>query len=126
MLPDAPATRHDAPVTDARLPSPLEEALLDVVARIPLGRVSSYGRIAEIAGVGGPRQVAAALRRFGAGVPWWRVLRADGSAAPEVAVEQLRRLAAEGVVADGGRVDLGRHRWVGGPGLSEGSDWVGR
>jgi alkylated DNA nucleotide flippase Atl1 len=122
MLPDRPAARHDAAVTDPRLPTALEEALLDIVAQIPRGRVSSYGEIAAIAGVGGPRQVAAALRRFGGGLPWWRVLRADGRAADEVAVEQLRRLADEGVSGPGGRIEMARYRWRAGEPLSEGSD----
>jgi methylated-DNA-protein-cysteine methyltransferase-like protein len=30
-------------------------------------------------------------------VPWWRVIRADGTLAPAVAHEQARRLGAEGV-----------------------------
>jgi methylated-DNA-protein-cysteine methyltransferase-like protein len=30
-------------------------------------------------------------------VPWWRVIRADGTLAPSVAHEQARRLRAEGV-----------------------------
>jgi methylated-DNA-protein-cysteine methyltransferase-like protein len=34
-------------------------------------------------------------------VPWWRVIRADGTLAPSVAVEQARRLKAEGVRMDG-------------------------
>jgi methylated-DNA-protein-cysteine methyltransferase-like protein len=34
-------------------------------------------------------------------VPWWRVIRADGTLAPAVAVEQARRLKAEGVCLEG-------------------------
>jgi alkylated DNA nucleotide flippase Atl1 len=41
-------------------------------------------------------------------VPWWRVVRADGSLA--VGEEQRRRLWAEGVPFKGRRVDLGLAR----------------
>jgi methylated-DNA-protein-cysteine methyltransferase-like protein len=34
-------------------------------------------------------------------VPWWRVIRADGTLAPAVAVEQAQRLKAEGVRLEG-------------------------
>ena len=42
-------------------------------------------------------------------LPWWRVLRADGSCAVD---GQLQRLRAEGIVAEK-RVDLQRYRWQG-------------
>ncbi|MFY0524492.1 hypothetical protein ACN28I_15415 [Archangium gephyra] len=34
-------------------------------------------------------------------MPWWRVIRSDGMLAPAVAVEQARRLKAEGVRLEG-------------------------
>ena len=57
------------------LPEDFDELVLDVVARIPPGKVMSYGDIAEYLGVGGPRQVGAVMSRSGGEVPWWRVLR---------------------------------------------------
>jgi alkylated DNA nucleotide flippase Atl1 len=44
-------------------------------------------------------------------VPWWRVLRADGTAAQRVRARQLELLAAEGVPSRGGRVDLAAVGW---------------
>jgi alkylated DNA nucleotide flippase Atl1 len=44
-------------------------------------------------------------------VPWHRVVRADGTAAEAVRVEQLGLLAAEGVPARNGRVDLAAVGW---------------
>jgi methylated-DNA-protein-cysteine methyltransferase-like protein len=38
------------------------------------------------------------------------VLRADGTPAPHLAVEQLARLRAEGVLAEGGRIPILRYR----------------
>lgn len=84
------------------------DAVLSVVESIAPGCVTSYGRVAAAVGAelgaGGPRQVARVLRRYGAAAPWWRVLRADGTPAPEVADRQLARLAAEGLLARNGRV----------------------
>jgi alkylated DNA nucleotide flippase Atl1 len=46
-------------------------------------------------------------------VPWWRVLRADGTPAPHLRERQLALLAAEGtpMVPSGEAVDLRRARW---------------
>jgi alkylated DNA nucleotide flippase Atl1 len=86
--------------------------VLDLVEQIPPGRVMAYSDVAEAVGGGGPRHVGHALARFGSGVPWWRVLRADGSCAEVHADEQLGRLRDEGVPMVGRRVDLGRARWT--------------
>ena len=54
------------------------EAVLNAVEQIPPGRVASYGDLAELVGRGGPRLVGRVMSTQGAGVPWWRVVRADG------------------------------------------------
>ena len=88
----------------------VDEAVFDVVEQIPPGRVSTYGAIGRLIGIG-PRRVARALSSGGGAVPWYRVVRADGSVAEPVRVEQLARLAAEGVPMRGGRVDLSVVGW---------------
>jgi alkylated DNA nucleotide flippase Atl1 len=88
----------------------VDEAVFDVVERIPPGRVSTYGAIGRLVGVG-PRRVARALSSGGGAVPWWRVLRADGTAAEPVRARQLALLAGEGVPARDGRVDLRTVGW---------------
>ena len=85
----------------------VDEAVFDVVEQIPPGRVSTYGAIGRLIGIG-PRRVARALSSGGGAVPWYRVVRADGTAAEPVRVEQLGLLAAEGVPVRDGRVDPGR------------------
>ena len=89
--------------------------VLDVVAAIPPGRVLSYGDVAELLGEGGPRSVARVLSRYGSSVPWWRVLRADGTPAPPVAARALERYRAEGTPMrrGGERVDIAVARWDG-------------
>lgn len=89
-------------------------AVLDLVDTIPAGNVATYGDVARAIGLGSPRQVGQVLSRHGVEVPWWRVVMADGTPAPHHAAEQLARLRAEGVPADGRRVDLRAARWGGG------------
>jgi len=62
-----------------------------------------------------PRRVARVLSQdsAGTGVPWWRVVRADGSSAPEIGHEQQSRLRAEGVPFSGTRVRMEAARWDG-------------
>ena len=99
------------------LPSPFAEEVLDLVAQIPVGRAMSYGDVARAVGSGGPRQVGQTMARFGSGVPWWRVVRADGTPAPQVALEALRRLRSEGAPLKpaGDRVDWRTARWTPNP-----------
>jgi alkylated DNA nucleotide flippase Atl1 len=88
----------------------VDEAVFDVVEQIPPGRVSTYGAIGRIVGVG-PRRVARALSSGGGAVPWFRVVRADGTAAEAVRARQLELLATEGVPVRNGRIDLAAVGW---------------
>jgi alkylated DNA nucleotide flippase Atl1 len=88
----------------------VDEAVFDVVEQIPRGRVSTYGVIGRLVGVG-PRRVARALSSGGGAVPWYRVVRADGTVAEPVRVRQLELLATEGVPLRNGRIDLAAVGW---------------
>jgi alkylated DNA nucleotide flippase Atl1 len=106
-----PTRTWGAPRPAGRSAEDVDEAVFDVVETIPPGRVSTYGGIGRLVGVG-PRRVARALSGGGgAAVPWHRVLRADGTAAEPVRVHQLQLLAAEGVPIRGSRVDLAAVGW---------------
>lgn len=75
-----------------------------VVRAIPHGEVLSYSQVALRAGMpGNPRGVVKALKSL-ENAPWWRVIRADGTVAPEMAFKQLARLRQEGHVLRGRRV----------------------
>ena len=98
-----------------------------VVRRIPLGRVATYGQVAELAGLPGQaRLVGYALAGLGDHdrVPWHRVINAQGrvsarGSGPGGTVLQRLRLEAEGVAfGAGGRVSLERYRWAPGGGAS--------
>ena len=88
----------------------VDEAVFDAVEEIPPGRVSTYGTIGRLVGVG-PRRVARALSQGGGAVPWYRVVRADGSMAEPVRVRQLELLTAEGVPVRNGKVVLSAVGW---------------
>lgn len=97
---------------------PEHQAVRNVIAGIPRGRVASYGEIAERAGLPGrARLVGRILREAGASarLPWHRVLRAGGQLAfaprSRAFEEQKRRLAREGVPLSGRRVDLSQFGW---------------
>lgn len=100
-----------SPVPDDRF----DEQVLRVVERIPPGRLMSYGDVAEYLGSGGPRQVGQVMARGTGDLPWWRVVRADGSPPPGLEAECLRRWRDEQVPMrpDGGRADMRRARWDG-------------
>lgn len=86
----------------------------ELIAAIPRGRVSTYGAIAAAAGLSTPRTVAWILRVDGGGLPWQRVIRADGRPAPAMRARQLPLLREEGVPVSDDRVDMRRafyDRW---------------
>ncbi|MGH3321921.1 MAG: MGMT family protein [Streptosporangiaceae bacterium] len=89
------------------------ERVLDVVERIPPGKVMAYGDIAEYLCEGGPRQVGRVMALWGGPVPWHRVVHADGTPAPCHDGEAIRLLRGDGTPFRGRRVDMRRARWDG-------------
>jgi methylated-DNA-protein-cysteine methyltransferase related protein len=100
-------------------------AVWALARRVPAGRATTYGTLAEAyygeaaAGVvprpaRGARGVGQAMARCPGDVPWWRVVHADGTMKGTAgADEQRARLAEEGVpLTSDGRVDWAR---AGGP-----------
>lgn len=90
----------------------LAERILDTVAAVPAGRVTTYGDVAARAGSRAPRFVGRVLAELSDdATPWHRVVRADGTPAAHLRAEQCARLRAEGVEVENGRVSLRRYRW---------------
>ena len=97
------------------------DQVYEAVRRIPPGKVATYGQIARL--VGSPRaarEVGWALRDLpdGLGVPWQRVINAQGHVSfppgSEGAGLQRAMLEDEGVVfGPDGRVDLKTTGWEG-------------
>lgn len=92
------------------------EAVLAIVERIPWGRVTTYGAIADALfdEYGGcPRQVGSVMARHGGPVPWWRVVRADGTLPPSHGEEAREAYLEEATpLRPGGAVDLRRALWL--------------
>ena len=91
-----------------------------MVARIPRGRVATYGQIARLAGLPGqPRLVGYALSALpeASGLPWHRVVNARGEVSPRsgdspMHIVQRLRLERERVRFDArGRIALERYQW---------------
>lgn len=100
-----------APVTDEQV-----ELVRSLVAAIPLGRVSTYGDIAALAGLSSPRIVGWIMRTDSSDLPWHRVIRASGRPAQHLATRQLELLRAEGFLSVDGRVALSEIRYEFPPG----------
>ena len=87
------------------------EAVLSLVEAVPRGRVTSYGAIAAVVD-SGPRLVGNVMARHGGGVPWWRVVRADGSLPPSHEVDARPHYLDEGTpLRPTGGVDMRAAFW---------------
>ena len=118
-----PVMSSGSPELPAPRPAPagFDQRVYTAVARIPRGRLATYGQIAELIGAYGcARQVGWALRRLPlpSPVPWQRVVNARGQISFTPSREgsdwiQRELLLAEGIPVDGeGRLPLGRYLWV--------------
>jgi len=98
-------------------------AILAVVARVPRGKVATYGVVAGIAGW--PRRARLVGRVLsglpqGTRVPWHRIVAAGGRIAfaegSDAHKRQRDRLRREGVDVSQSRIDLRRYGWPDAPG----------
>jgi methylated-DNA-protein-cysteine methyltransferase-like protein len=93
--------------------------IYNVVKQIPIGKVSTYGQVATLAGYHGQaRQVGYALNALtdDLDIPWQRVINSKGQiskrANPIFEEIQKEILESEGIQFDlNGRVDLARYKW---------------
>ncbi len=98
--------------------SPTYHQIYNLVTQIPRGKVATYSQIAQLAGNPGLARVvgnALHVNPDPESIPCHRVVNAKGEPSSSFAfggaAEQLKRLKAEGVSADGGRVDLREYQW---------------
>ena len=93
------------------------ERVFEIVRQIPTGRVMTYGQIAIMLGENyTPRTVGYVMNSSIEGVPWQRVINAQGGCSTGHVVlppdKQQRMLESEGVKFDEkGRCDLKFYRW---------------
>ncbi|QHM70163.1 DNA base-flipping protein [Mixta intestinalis] len=93
------------------------QRVLQVIAAIPAGSVTTYGEVARLAGSPrAARQVGGVLKRLPADsrLPWHRIINRYGqiSLQGDDLLRQRDALEAEGIeISDDGKVDLARYRW---------------
>ncbi len=80
------------------------ETIFARVRRVPPGFVTTYGDLSP----GAPRHAGRVLSQMPGDLPWWRVVRSDGTWAK--GSEQRARLLEEGVPIRGQRVDMAQAR----------------
>lgn len=95
--------------------TPFERKVLTIVSRIPVGRVTTYGDVARLAGKPGAARAIGNIMRRGdrPGLPYHRVIAAGGALGGYSSL-QLKRslLAAEGLTVTPRRVvGFGSVRW---------------
>lgn len=100
------------------------QKIWQTVALIPVGKVATYGQVADLAGL--PKRARLAGRALGMApktlqVPWYRVLRSTGQiafpAGSESSLLQTTLLQQEDVAVFNNRVKLNQFQWQ--PNLSE-------
>lgn len=98
---------------------PFTREVVEIIKRIPEGRVMTYGQVAAAAGSPrGARQVVRILHTQTKAhrLPWHRVVNGKGEIAiqaDEGRMKQTLYLESEGVAVDAdGRVDLEKYRYV--------------
>jgi len=85
-----------------------------VIARVPRGKVITYGQVAAAGGFPGAARLTVWALQRGEGLPWHRVVAAGGRIAlpGESGQEQCLRLQIEGVKFRRGRVRMDLHNWI--------------
>jgi methylated-DNA-protein-cysteine methyltransferase-like protein len=80
------------------------DAAIKVLEGLQPGEVVSYGEVAEQAGFPGAARAVGNLLKHTEGLPWWRVVNANGRLVPGAEVRQAKLLRAEGVEVKNGKL----------------------
>ncbi|HEX2025537.1 MAG TPA: MGMT family protein [Actinomycetota bacterium] len=81
-----------------------EEAVMTRLQALRPGEVVTYGEVAEESGFPGAARAVGNILARSEGLPWWRVVAANGRLVPGHEDVQARKLRAEGVLVRSGRV----------------------
>lgn len=116
-MPPTPPAASGAP---ARRAGRFTDLVRQIVSAVPEGRATTYGLINETIGVhtgvpGSALAVGRAMSRSGGTLPWWRVVRADGTIDHRLAPDAHPRWRAEGLplrhLGDELAIDLNACLW---------------
>ncbi len=80
------------------------DAVIEVLDRLQPGEVMAYGEVAAEAGYPGAARAVGNLLRTTPGLPWWRVVAANGRLVPGLEADHAALLRSEGVSIRKGRV----------------------
>ena len=81
-----------------------ERRVREIIGALRPGEVATYGEVAEEAGHPGAARAVGNILAGSEGLPWWRVVSSSGRLVRGHEAEQGRRLRAEGITIDDGRV----------------------
>lgn len=95
-----PAPPNARPWPEGHEPTGFQQAVADAVAGLAPGELVTYGELAEELGRPGGGQAVANVLRSAPGLPWWRVVPADGRLYRTHAPVQAPLLEAEGHTVD--------------------------
>jgi len=94
------------------------EQILDMIAKVPAGKVASYGLIADLAGLPGRARLVGSVMKQAPTemqLPSYRILRSNGQIAfkpgSQMSRKQIELLQAEGVLVIKNRVNLKQFLW---------------
>lgn len=90
-------------------------AVYELVARIPAGKVMTYGQVAALCGSPRSARIVGQVAHFGPeNLPWQRVVKKSGDLAegfPGGVFGHKQLLEQEGVVVDDYVIDVNRYIW---------------
>lgn len=95
--------------------TPFTKKVIDILKKIPHGKVSTYGQVAYLAGNRrAARQIARILYSMSEKhqLPWHRVINAKGEIVSPNTENQIKLLIAEGIAVNNNNcVDLNIYQW---------------
>lgn len=96
----------------------IKDSIIQVIGAIPAGKVCTYGKVAQRAGLPNhARYVGTLLKKLPAGstIPWHRVINGKGEISFPIGSDkwlmQKNKLEMEGVTVNNGKVRLSEFLW---------------
>jgi len=91
-------------------PDGFADAVIATVSAIPRGEICTYGEVAEEAGYPGAARAVGNLLATTPGLPWWRVISANGRLVPGMEADHADLLRAERIEIENGAVVMRRRQ----------------
>lgn len=100
---------------------PFKERVIEIVKKIPYGKVTNYGTVATLAGLPRGARLVGGILHYNSDehkLAWWRVINREGFISTRcdthIKLEQKQLLEQEGIeVSDDFMIDLEKYYWGG-------------